>query len=257
METENWLARTEILLGREAVERLARARVYVFGLGAVGSYAVEGLARSGIGMLRLVDFDQFKPSNLNRQLYALNSTIGQSKAEVAASRVRDINPAAEAEARIAFAHADTLGELLSGSPDLVVDAVDSLGPKVEILAAAAALNVPVFSAMGAATRMDAGAVKFGPLFDAIGCPLARLVKKRLRKRGVEGDIRCVYSDEPRRLDAVREPGRETDEYRRGRRRSVLGSMATLTGIFGLRLAHEAALRLARSISTTRTDADRA
>lgn len=238
-----WLARTEVLLGSEAMKTLCNASVYVFGLGAVGSYAVEGLARSGIGRLRLVDFDVIKESNRNRQLYATCSTVGRLKVEVAAERVLDINPDAVVEQRPIFAHAETLPELLSGCPDLVVDAVDSLAPKVEILAAAAGLGVPVFSSLGAATRTEADRVRFGPLFEARGCPLGRLLRKRLRRRGVEGDLWCVYSDEPKNRDAVREPEDEEGEFERGRRRDVLGSLATLTGLFGLRLAHEAVLRL--------------
>lgn len=224
---------------------LTQARICVFGLGAVGSYAVEGLARAGVGRFRLVDFDTVKESNINRQLYALHSTLGQEKAVLAAARVLDINPEAEVKAEIAFAHAETLAALLSPRPDLVIDAVDSLNPKVEILAACAALDIPVFSALGAATRLDADRVRFGPLFESMGCPLGRLLRKRLRKRGVEGDFWCVYSEEPRNLEAVFEPDSEDgEEWERGRKRSVLGSVSTITGIFGLRLAHEAVLRLA-------------
>lgn len=240
-----WLERTRILLGEAAVAKLAAARIAVFGLGAVGSYAVEGLARAGVGCFQLVDFDMVKASNINRQLYALQSTVGRPKASVAAERVMDINPGVTVRVDIAFAHADSLPELLLEPPDLVIDAVDSLGPKVEIIAAAASFGVPVFSALGAATRMDAGSVKFGPLFEARGCPLGRLVRKRLRRRGVEGDLWCVYSNEERNPDAVLTPRDEDGEYKRGRTRSVLGSVSTLTGIFGLRLAHEAILRLAR------------
>ncbi|MCD8352469.1 MAG: tRNA threonylcarbamoyladenosine dehydratase [Planctomycetaceae bacterium] len=244
-----WQNRTRILLGEEAVARLARARIYVFGLGAVGGYAVEGLARSGVGMLRLVDFDVFKESNLNRQVLALRSTLGRIKAEVAAERVRDINPAATAEAIRAFAHDDTLDDLLSGNPDLVIDAVDSLNPKVAIIARTADNGIPVLSALGAATRRDAGAVAFDRLFAASGCPLGRLVRKRLRRRGIaDGDLWCVYSREERDCTAVREPeadpGDEGHLYNQGRARRVLGSLSTITGIFGLRLAHEAILRLA-------------
>lgn len=241
-----WQSRTRALLGAEAVERLARARVYVIGAGAVGSYAIEGLARAGVGMIRVVDFDAVRESNLNRQLLALHSTLGRNKAELAAERVLDINPAARVEAEVAFAHADTLPRLLSGEPDLVVDAVDSLNPKVEIIAAAAGMGVPVFSSLGAATRMNASAVRFGPLFAAKGCPLGRLVRKRLRRRGVrEGDLWCVFSEEPRNPDAVfePEPDGDVDDFIRGRRRTILGSLSTMTGIFGLRLAHEAVLRL--------------
>ena len=245
----DWLQRTETLLGAEAMERLGRARVYIFGLGAVGSYAVEGLARTGVGMLRLVDFDTIKESNRNRQLYALRSTLGLAKTDVARSRVLDINPDCRVEAVREFAHAGSLEALLDGGPDLIVDAIDSLNPKVDLIQAGVKLGVPVFSALGAATRLDCGAVRFGKLFGTKGCPLGRLVRKRLRRRGVDdGDLWCVYSDEDRNLDAVRERGTEEpgdeEEYRRGRDRRVLGSIATLTGIFGLRLAHEAVLRLA-------------
>lgn len=243
--SSDWLARTRVLLGDGAVARLAAARVCVIGLGAVGSFAVEGLARSGVGWFRVVDFDVVQSSNLNRQLYAVHSTLGRPKAEVAADRIRDINPAAAVEAKRLFAHRETLPELLADKPDLVIDAVDSLAPKVEIIAAAAGAGIPVFSALGAATRLDADAIRFGPLMRARGCPLGRLVRKRLRKRGIEdGELWCVYSEEERNLEAIREPEADGDTYERGRPRSVLGSMSTVTGLFGLRLAHEAALRLA-------------
>lgn len=238
-----WLGRTEVLLGRQAMELIEKSRVYVFGLGAVGSYAVEALARAGVGTFRLVDFDVVKESNINRQLYALRSTMDRPKVDVAAERVLDINQNARVEARNVFAHADTLGELLAGEPDLVIDAVDSLNPKTEIIAAASALGIPVFSALGAATRTDAGAIAFGPLLQAKGCPLGRVLRKRLRRRGIEGDLWCVYSTEPRNTDAVREPEEDADDYRRGRSRNVLGSLSTMTGLFGLRLAHETVMRL--------------
>lgn len=238
-----WLDRTRLLLGDQAAQTLAGAAVYVFGLGAVGSYCTEALARCGVGRLRLVDFDTVKPSNINRQLLALHSTVGVPKAELAAMRVRDINPEAVVEACQAFAHDDTLAGLLEPRPALLIDAIDSLNPKVALIAAAHARGIPVYSAMGAATRLDAGRVSFGPLFAAGGgCPLVRLVKKRLRRRGItNGDLWCVWSDEPPRKDAVAAP--EDGEYERGRARRVLGSIATLTGIFGLRLAHQAILRI--------------
>lgn len=247
-DEDEWLTRTRVLLGDAALERLARSRVYLFGLGAVGGYVAEGLARSGVGMLRLVDFDVFKDSNRNRQLLALRSTLDRPKVEVAAERIRDINPRATVEAVRAFAHDDTLGELLSGGPDIIVDAIDSLNPKTAVIRAGHELGTPVFSALGAATRLDAGAVDFAPLFEARGCPLGRLVRKRLRRRGVEGgDLWCVYSREERNRDAVREPEEderdEEREFNQGRRRRVLGSLSTITGIFGLRLAHEVILRL--------------
>ncbi len=242
-----WLTRTRILLGDDGLSRLRAARVCLAGLGAVGGYVLEGLVRSGVGTVRLVDFDTVKDSNRNRQLLALSSTVGQVKTDLAAARARDINPDIVVDERRVFAHADTLPDLLRDI-DLVVDAIDSLNPKVETIAAAAGLGIPVYSALGAATRTDASRIRFGPLFEAGGCPLGRLVRKRLRRRGVEaGDLWCVYSDEPRNRAAVLPPDEEApgseDEYKRGRERTVLGSLATITGLFGLRLAHEVILRL--------------
>lgn len=244
-----WLSRTNLLLGDEAMNRIVKAKVTVIGLGAVGGYAVEALARSGVGSLRLIDFDTIKTSNRNRQLLAVSSTVGRPKTNVAAERVKDINPDIHVEALRAFAHADTLDELLAGGQDLVIDAVDSLNPKVEIILAGVRLGIPVYSALGAAIRLDAGAISFAPLFSAKGCPLGRLVRKRLRRRGVsDGDLWCVYSEEERNKAAVREPEPEDsgdeEDYKRGRERRTLGSLATMTGLFGLRLAHEALLRLA-------------
>lgn len=241
-----WQDRTRVLLGDDAMQALSRARVCVIGLGAVGGYAVEGLARAGVGGLRLVDFDVIRESNINRQVFALRSTLGRLKAEVAAERVLDINPDAKVETCVDFASAGSMAALLSGV-DVLVDAVDSLTPKVDIIQAGALAGVPVYSALGAATRLDAGAVAFGPLFSAKGCPLGRLVRKRLRRRGIaDGDLWCVFSDEDRNLSAVREPedNPEEAEYSRGRARKVLGSLPGITGLFGLRLAHEVVLRLA-------------
>ncbi len=247
---DDWLGRTRLLLGDEAVLRLSRARVCVVGVGAVGSYVVEGLARAGVGWLRLVDFDEVKPSNRNRQLHALTSTLGRAKAEVARERVLDINPACRVEAVRRFAAAETADSLLEGGLDLVVDAIDSLNPKVDLIEAGVRRGLPVYSALGAATRTSLADVAFANLFATAACPLGRLVRKRLRRRGIhEGDIQCVYSRELRNPAAARprdgdgeEGGRS--EYRRGRDRTVLGSLGTVTGIFGLWLAHEAVLRLA-------------
>lgn len=241
-----WTGRTRVMLGDVAVERLAESRVAVIGVGAVGGYVVESLARSGVGAFFLADFDVVKESNLNRQLFALRSTVGRPKAEVARVRVGDINPDAEVYDFQRLVNAENMAEVFGFAPDLVIDAVDSLTPKVDIIEAGARAGVPVFSSLGAATRVDAGAVTFGPLFKSKGCPLGRLVRKRLRRRGVDGgDLWCVYSSEDRNPGAVCPPeGEDEREYRRGRRRNVLGSLASMTGLFGLRLAHEVVLRLA-------------
>lgn len=238
-------ARIEVMLGPAGLERLRQARLVVVGLGAVGSYAVEALARAGVGHLRLVDHDTVKVSNLNRQLLALHSTLGEPKVELAAARVRDINPDCHVEALQAFCHTDTLDEVLAGPPDLVLDAIDSFNPKLELICAAVERGLPVLSSMGAALRTDPGRIRVGPLTEATHCPLARRLRKLLRRRGVTTDIPCVYSDEPVNTRFVRPPEpRDAPEqaFNQGRPRRVLGSLPTLTGIFGLTMAHEA-LRL--------------
>lgn len=228
--------------------RLRRARVVVAGLGAVGSYAVEGLARAGVGALRLFDFDTIHASNINRQLYALESTIGRLKVEVAAERVREIHPECAVEACPLFIGADTIGRVLEGSPDAVIDAIDSLSPKVRLLAAAAQAGLYTVSSMGAATRTDPLAIRVGDLAATERCPLARLIRKRLRKFKVTSGIRCVYSVEPARPgrdSAEPDAAEEPDALRRGRMRRPLGSLSVLTGMFGLIAAREVIFHIAQ------------
>lgn len=238
--TDERFIRTTKLIGRAGLERLQRARVTVVGLGAVGSYAVEGLARAGVGHLRLVDFDVVTPSNLNRQLYALESTIGQPKVVVAEARVKDINPACEVEPLRLFAHADTLDPILAGPPDLVVDAIDALNPKVELIAAAVTRRIPLLSSMGAALRTDPTQVRVGKFSEVMVCRLARMVRRRLNKRKIPGDFLCVYSLEPM-ARCVEGQGEKAAGLLAGggRPRTILGSLPTLTGIFGLTVANEA------------------
>lgn len=237
-------ARTRLLLGEEAMARLAAARVAVIGLGAVGSYALEGLARAGVGHLRLVDFDLVRPTNINRQLLALESTVGHPKVEVARRRVLDINPACEVEALPLFVTAATLPDVLRPPLDFVVDAVDSLGPKVTLLAAAVRSGIAVISCMGAASRTDPTAIRIGDLHETMHCPLARWVRKRLRHLGITTGIRCVYSLEPPApVTAPPEPV-DKDVHPQGRPRRPLGSLSCLTGILGLTAANEVVLRLA-------------
>lgn len=236
----NRFSRTRQLIGREGLERLRDARVMVAGLGAVGSYALEGLARAGVGSLRIVDFDTVHPSNINRQLLALDSTAGRPKVDVAAERIRDINPDCTVDARAEFIRRSTVDALLDPPCDAVIDAIDSLGPKVALLSAAARRGIFVVSSMGAAIRTDPMAVRVADLSHTRHCPLARLVRKRLRRQGVHSGIQCVYSIEP--VDAASAPDGSgddestTDTPDRGRARTPLGSLSTVTGIFGLTAA---------------------
>ncbi|MFH1464507.1 MAG: tRNA threonylcarbamoyladenosine dehydratase [Pseudomonadota bacterium] len=234
--------RVELLLGAPAVARLAAARVTVVGLGAVGSYATEALARAGVGHLRLADFDTIQPSNLNRQLYALESTLGRPKVEVARARVLDIHPACEVEALDLFVHEDTVGRVLEGPPDVLVDAIDSLNPKLALLEAAVRAGVPVVSCMGAALKVDPAAVRVAPLEQTRICTLARQVRKRLGRRGIHGGIRCVFSIEPP-APAIGARRPEEHDDGRGRVRTTLGSLPTLPGIFGLVAANEALVQI--------------
>ncbi len=233
--------RIELMLGKEACQRLRDSFVMVVGLGAVGSYAVEGLARAGIGRIRVVDFDVVAPSNINRQLYALESTIGRPKAEVAAERIGDINPGCRVEALREFVDAETAAGYLADPPDLVIDCIDSVNPKVQLLTVMRTANVPIISCLGAALRTDPTLIRIGPMEDAHGCPLGSRVRKFLRRRGVPLDFPCVYSQEPLPNPLpVAPPCADASEARtvdRGLQRNTLGSLPTITGIFGLTAAN--------------------
>lgn len=241
-------SRIELLLGPAAGHRLRHSLALVVGLGAVGSYATEALARAGIGRLRLVDFDRISPSNVNRQLLALSSTLGQPKCEVARSRVLDINPECRVEAINGFVDADSVAGFLHhpDPPDIVIDAIDSLNSKVELIAAVRAAGLPLICCLGAALRFDPAQIRMGPLHEVCHCHLARMVRRRLRRRGVPLDFACVYSLEPMPhplpIAAPSERLGEAALLDRGRPRNTLGSLPTITGIFGLTAAH-AALRL--------------
>ncbi|MCG8617517.1 MAG: tRNA threonylcarbamoyladenosine dehydratase [Desulfobacterales bacterium] len=236
----NQFARIEQLLGQAAVEKIKQARVAVFGLGAVGSFATEALARSGVGYLRLVDFDRVDASNINRQLYALNSTIDVEKAEVAKARVRDINPACELDVHSAFVNAESLTELLSPDLDVVVDAIDGLNSKVNLILGAKEMGLNLVSSMGAGGRTDPSMIRTGDLFKSKNCPLARLVRQRLRRRGLEKGVHSVYSiEKPLNKQPYKEEDAGDAHEGLGRARAPIGTVAWVPGCFGLTLASEA------------------
>lgn len=238
-------SRTAGFLGKEKFHKLASKKVAVIGLGAVGSYAVEGLARAGIRQLLLVDFDKVNPSNINRQLYALESTIGKYKTEAALIRVLDINPHCKAETKNIFVDEQVLPEILAAKPDLVIDAIDSLGPKVALLTYCYENKIPVISSMGAALRSDPLKIRIANLQGATHCPLVKQVKKKLGDPQVAAWVECVYSIEPVAYPEV-EPEQadlSDNEYQRGRKRKPLASLPTLTGIFGLAIANCAIKKL--------------
>ena len=236
----------ELLLGKKKVERLKKAFVVVLGIGAVGSYATEALARSGVQHFRLVDFDTIKTTNFNRHLLAVTPNLGKLKIEAAKERIAQINPHCKVEAMNAFAAEETMEKITEGKPDLVIDAVDSLNPKVQILAYCHENKIPVISSMGAALRMNIFSIKAGDLFKTTGCPLARYVRSRLRRRGVKKGIFCIYSDTPVSEEPIEQTRilNEEQDNDRGRKRMKLGSTPTVTGAFGLAVAHHALLYLA-------------
>lgn len=229
--------RTELLLGSKAMERLERSTVTVIGLGAVGSHVIEALARSGIGKLKIADFDTISISNFNRQLLALESTIGTPKINAAFDRLKQINPDMSVECFNTLCHKESFDDVVSSRTDVVVDAIDSLNPKVNILYQLAARKIPVVSSMGAARRKDPTAIKTGDISETIGCPLAKSVRKRLRRMGVDGGIHCVYSTEIAKKDTVSE-SLEANYLDSGRLRNPMGSLSMISGIFGYVIALE-------------------
>ncbi|WP_338832906.1 tRNA threonylcarbamoyladenosine dehydratase [Moorella humiferrea] len=193
---ESFWSRTEMLIGPEGRARLAQSRVAVIGTGGVGSFAVEGLSRAGIGYLELVDPDVVRPSNINRQVPALHTTIGQPKVDILARRCREINPEGVVVARQEAYSPGTSDEFIRADLDFLVDAIDSVGAKIDLLAKAKGKGIPVVSSMGAGNRLDPARLKVADISATRGCPLARAVRRGLKARGITKGITVVYSEEP-------------------------------------------------------------
>ncbi|MFA6784139.1 MAG: tRNA threonylcarbamoyladenosine dehydratase [Sphaerochaeta sp.] len=220
----------------------------VVGLGAVGGMCLESLVRCGIGRLILVDFDTVGITNLNRQILATYDTLGMPKTEVAKQRVLSINPECEVKTLSLFVQEQTMDQIFSEKVDLIVDAIDSLNPKCTLLQTAYERNIPVVSSMGAALRRDPSLIRTGDLMDTYGCPLAKQVRSNLRKRGISRGIEVVFSPELVRYtykDPDEEAHADFNEQisNQGRKRNVLGSIPTITSIFGQNLAHLALRKL--------------
>ena len=227
--------RTGFLIGEEGIERLAQARVVVCGLGAVGSYAVEALARAGVGNIRIVDYDSVDETNINRQLFALESTIGVKKTSIAEKRIHDINPNCNVEVFDTFIDEESNPVIMDGRVDVMIDAIDSLSAKVHLIANAHRADIHVVSSMGAAGRLDANLITTGDLSETHTCPLARFVRRRLHRQNIFEGVRCIYSTE-----APQKKKEENQKEHDGNRTApVLGSISYLTGIFGLKASYEA------------------
>ena len=190
----DWTMRTEMVLGEEAVSKLASSKVAVFGIGGVGGFVCEGLARAGIGALELIDSDKVDVTNINRQIIALSNTVGMSKVELMKDRVLQINPDIRVTAREVFFGPDNCGEFDFAGYDYVVDAIDSVASKVELIARATAAGTPVISAMGAGNKLDPTAFRVADIYETSVCPLAKVIRKECRKRGIES-LKVVYSTE--------------------------------------------------------------
>ena len=189
-----WLERTERLLGGAAMDRLEAARVAVFGVGGVGGHVAEALARSGVGALDLIDADDVALSNLNRQIIALHSTLGRPKVEVAAERIRDINPLCRVTPRKVFFTPETADQFDFSQYDYVADCIDSVAGKVQLIVSAKEARVPIICAMGAGNKLDPTRFEVADIHQTSVCPLARVIRRECRARGIR-DVRVVYSKE--------------------------------------------------------------
>ena len=230
-------SRSALLIGREGVEKLGRAKVALFGVGGVGGYVAEALARSGVGSIDLYDPDAVSLTNLNRQIVALHSTLGQSKAEVMARRLRDINPAVAVTAHPLFYLPENAEQVDLSSYDYIADAIDTVTAKLDLIERSYRLGVPIISAMGAGNRLDPSLVRVGDIFETRNCPLARIMRKELRKRGIPA-LRVAYSTEealsplPEEASALQAETPVTDAPRR----DTPGSMMFVPAAMGLTMA---------------------
>lgn len=222
--------RTRILIGDEGIARLASKHVFLAGLGGVGSYCAEALARGGIGRLTLLDHDVVAVSNINRQLPALDSTVGKSKAELMQARIADINPDCRVQIRREFLTPENVNEIVPDA-DYVIDAIDSLNCKVALVAESVKRGLKVASSMGAGNKLDPSRIRLADISETRICPLASQMRKRLRKRGIEQGVLAVFTDEVGRSPLPPEP-----VSGHGRPRAVNGTISYMPPLFGLMLA---------------------
>jgi len=236
-------SRTQLLLGSEAMERLAKCRVAVFGLGGVGGYTVEALARSGIGALDLIDHDRFSLTNLNRQLLATRSTLGAYKVDVAARHIHEINPNCVVIPYKTFFLPETQGQFDFSRYDYIVDAIDTVRGKLALVEQAKVSGTPIICAMGAGNKLNPTAFRVADLYETSVCPLARVMRSECRKRGIE-HLKVVYSTEPplRPQEGPSAAGPEEEDFPEAAnsagRRAVPGSTAFVPSVAGLILAGE-------------------
>lgn len=226
--------RTVLLIGDAGLQRLTAARVLLVGVGGVGSYAAEALARAGVGNLTLIDGDVIQPSNLNRQLHALVSTIGQPKVTVMVERLQQINPDLLITPLQMTITPENSAEILNQGYDLVLDAIDTFSAKLALISWCVQCDIPIVSSMGAAGKLDPSRIRVADLAESQGCRLARKLRKLLRREGIASGVRVVYSDEPFADNGFGERSVEEGDQRR-----PLGTISYLPAMFGLQMAAEA------------------
>ncbi|WP_028517673.1 tRNA threonylcarbamoyladenosine dehydratase [Ruminococcus flavefaciens] len=241
----NQFSRTQLLIGADAIKKLSESRVAVFGIGGVGGYVCEALVRSGIGHFDLIDDDKVCLTNLNRQILATRKTVGKYKAEVMAERMQEINPEADIRIHKCFFLPENADDFPFDKYDYVIDAVDTVTAKLELIMRCKEKNVPVISAMGAGNKLDAGRMKIADIYETQVCPLARVMRHELRKRGVK-KLKVVYSDEQPirpledmsiscRSHCICPPGAQ---HKCTERRDIPGSTAFVPAVAGLLIAGE-------------------
>lgn len=222
--------RSHILIGDQGIERLQSSHVLVAGIGGVGSFAAEALARAGVGKLTLIDHDIVSTSNINRQLIALQSTVDKAKTAVMAERIRDINPDCQLTISNEFITPDTVPDVLLHPFDCIVDAIDSLSSKASLIEYAWRNNLAIYASMGAGGKLDPTQIKTGDLMDTSVCKLAKQLRNQLRKRGVGRGVQTVFSTE------LSLPPLPPEDVGRGRPRAVNGTISYMPSLFGLTLA---------------------
>lgn len=230
-------SRTELLLGREGMAALARSRVAVFGIGGVGGYIAEALARSGVGTLDLIDNDRVSVTNLNRQIIATQSTIGQYKVDAARARILDINPDAVVNTYKVFYMPDTADQFDFSCYDYVADAIDSVTGKIQLVIQAQEAGVPIISSMGAGNKLDPTAFQVADIYDTSVCPLARVMRRELKKRNIR-HLKVVYSTERPLSPQTDAADFQKEETGTVIRRSIPGSIAFVPSVAGLIMAGE-------------------
>lgn len=234
---EDRLSRMRLMVGESALKKLEKSHVCIVGCGAVGGYVLESLARAGIKHLTLIDFDTISITNINRQLLALNSTIGQKKVDVARQRIADISNDIQVDTLDILINQETVSKIIEIKPDFVVDAIDSLNPKVCLIETLVKNNIPFVSCMGAALKTKANLIQVEKMKNTRNDPLAGFIRKYLRRRGVPLDFKVVYSPELTKDKSKLAMPESAPE--KGRVRHQMGSLPTITGIFGLTCAQVA------------------